>query len=165
MDLDVPRIVFLAYDPAIHKLDKPIARLNISYQSSKPRTSPSVDDEFRTKPRTDIPQKTRPLTRSLPFFRSFPRLAIRPIHVTLPKRATQTHPDSLAVAIVQSSDNMASKVVSAFLGPLTATALDEWLGQCDDGFAIHAATKAEKTPALTFMMASTWRRIINNVRT
>ncbi|KIJ46876.1 hypothetical protein M422DRAFT_29069 [Sphaerobolus stellatus SS14] len=43
---------------------------------------------------------------------------------------------------------MASKVVSAFLGPLTATALDEWLGQCDDGFAIHAATKAEKTPAL-----------------
>ncbi|KIJ26356.1 hypothetical protein M422DRAFT_272597 [Sphaerobolus stellatus SS14] len=79
---------------------------------------------------------------------SFPCLAIRPKHVTLPKRATQNHPSSLAVAIVQSSDNMASKVVPAFLGPLIATVLEEWLGQCDDGFAIHAATKAEKTPAL-----------------
>lgn len=43
---------------------------------------------------------------------------------------------------------MASKIVSAFDGPLTPTALDAWLGQCEDGFAIYASTKSEKTPDL-----------------
>ncbi len=43
---------------------------------------------------------------------------------------------------------MASKIVSAFDGPLTPTALDAWLGQCEDAFAIFASTKSEKTPKL-----------------
>jgi hypothetical protein len=43
---------------------------------------------------------------------------------------------------------MASKIVSPFSGPLTPTAIEVWLGQCKDGFAIYAATKAEKSPAL-----------------
>ncbi|KAF8957568.1 cytochrome P450 [Flammula alnicola] len=43
---------------------------------------------------------------------------------------------------------MASKIVSAFTGPLTPTAIEAWLGQCEDGFAIYAATKADKSPNL-----------------
>ena len=43
---------------------------------------------------------------------------------------------------------MASKVVSAFNGPITPTALEAWLGQCEDGFAIYTSTKSDKTPDL-----------------
>jgi hypothetical protein len=43
---------------------------------------------------------------------------------------------------------MASKIVSAFTGPLTPTAIEAWLGQCDDAFAIYAETKSEKSPDL-----------------
>ncbi|KIJ27270.1 hypothetical protein M422DRAFT_191235 [Sphaerobolus stellatus SS14] len=44
---------------------------------------------------------------------------------------------------------MASKILSPFVGPLTPSAIEEWLGQCEDGFTIYATTKNEKTPALT----------------
>ncbi len=43
---------------------------------------------------------------------------------------------------------MASKIVTAFDGPLTPTALDAWLAQCENAFAIYASTKSEKTPDL-----------------
>jgi hypothetical protein len=43
---------------------------------------------------------------------------------------------------------MASKIVSPFPGPLTPTAIESWLGQCEDAFAIYAATKSEKSPDL-----------------
>ncbi|KAF8524413.1 hypothetical protein BU17DRAFT_34665, partial [Hysterangium stoloniferum] len=43
---------------------------------------------------------------------------------------------------------MASRIIPPFLGPLTPTALEAWLGQCEDGFAIHASTKTDKTPTL-----------------
>ncbi|KAF8523447.1 hypothetical protein BU17DRAFT_18481, partial [Hysterangium stoloniferum] len=43
---------------------------------------------------------------------------------------------------------MALRIIPPFLGPLTPTALEAWLGQCEDGFAIHASTKMDKTPTL-----------------
>ena len=44
---------------------------------------------------------------------------------------------------------MASKIITPFTGPLTPTAIEAWLGQCEDGFAIYASTKPEKAPNLT----------------
>ncbi|KAF8519326.1 hypothetical protein BU17DRAFT_89994 [Hysterangium stoloniferum] len=44
---------------------------------------------------------------------------------------------------------MASKIITTFTGPLTATAIEAWLGQCEDGFAIYASTKMEKAPDLS----------------
>ncbi|KIM46896.1 hypothetical protein M413DRAFT_7592 [Hebeloma cylindrosporum] len=43
---------------------------------------------------------------------------------------------------------MASKIIPAFIGPLTPPALETWLGQCEDGFAIYAATKSATAVAL-----------------
>ncbi|KAF8511632.1 hypothetical protein BU17DRAFT_69582 [Hysterangium stoloniferum] len=44
---------------------------------------------------------------------------------------------------------MASKIITAFTGPLTATAIEAWLGQCEDGFAIYTSTKTDKAPDLS----------------
>lgn len=41
---------------------------------------------------------------------------------------------------------MAMKIIQPFLGPLTPTNLETWLGQCEDAFAIYAVTKSEKSP-------------------
>lgn len=43
---------------------------------------------------------------------------------------------------------MASKIIAPFVGPLTPTAIDDWLNQCVDGFAIYASTKTDKSPSL-----------------
>ena len=43
---------------------------------------------------------------------------------------------------------MASKIITPFIGPLTPTSIEAWLGQCEDGFAIYASTKTEKAPEL-----------------
>jgi hypothetical protein len=43
---------------------------------------------------------------------------------------------------------MASKIIAPFVGPLTPAAIDEWLSQCEDGFAIYASTKSDKSPEL-----------------
>ncbi|KAF8519009.1 hypothetical protein BU17DRAFT_35337, partial [Hysterangium stoloniferum] len=47
---------------------------------------------------------------------------------------------------------MALRIIPPFLGPLTPTALKAWLGQCEDGFAIHASTKTDKTPTVHSIM-------------
>jgi hypothetical protein len=44
--------------------------------------------------------------------------------------------------------SMASKIIPSFVGPITPSAIDKWLSQCKDGFAIYASTKSEKSPAL-----------------
>jgi hypothetical protein len=44
---------------------------------------------------------------------------------------------------------MASKIIAPFIGPLTPAAIDEWLNQCEDGFAIYASTKSDKSPDLS----------------
>jgi hypothetical protein len=43
---------------------------------------------------------------------------------------------------------MASKIIAPFAGPLSPAAIDEWLSQCEDGFAIYASTKTDKSPSL-----------------
>jgi hypothetical protein len=43
---------------------------------------------------------------------------------------------------------MASKIVPAFTGPLTPAAIEAWLGTCEDGFEVYAATKSEKAREL-----------------
>ena len=43
---------------------------------------------------------------------------------------------------------MASKIITAFSGPITSTALKAWLDNCEDGFAIHKATKSATAPEL-----------------
>jgi hypothetical protein len=43
---------------------------------------------------------------------------------------------------------MASKIIPSFVGPITPSAVDEWLSQCEDGFVIYASMKSEKSPAL-----------------
>jgi hypothetical protein len=43
---------------------------------------------------------------------------------------------------------MTSKIIVPFLGPVTPAAIDEWLHQCEDGFAIYASTKSDKSPQL-----------------
>ncbi|KAF8592149.1 hypothetical protein K439DRAFT_1234281, partial [Ramaria rubella] len=47
------------------------------------------------------------------------------------------------------SPTMASKIISPFVGLLSPSSIDEWLGQCEDGFHIYAATKTKKAPNLT----------------
>jgi hypothetical protein len=44
--------------------------------------------------------------------------------------------------------SMASKIIPSFVGPITPSAVDEWLSQCEDGFVIYASMKSEKSPAL-----------------
>ncbi|KAF8583591.1 hypothetical protein K439DRAFT_1246136, partial [Ramaria rubella] len=44
---------------------------------------------------------------------------------------------------------MASKIISPFVGPLLPSSINEWLGQCEDGFHIYMATKTKKAPDLT----------------
>lgn len=60
-----------------------------------------------------------------------------------PTAPTLPHLDAYAT-----HDVMASKIIAAFTGPITSTALKAWLDQCEDGFAIHTATKAATAPAL-----------------
>jgi len=43
---------------------------------------------------------------------------------------------------------MASRIIPPFAGPLTPTAIEAWLGLCEDGFAIYASTKTDKSPDL-----------------
>ncbi|KAF8578288.1 hypothetical protein K439DRAFT_1362476 [Ramaria rubella] len=43
---------------------------------------------------------------------------------------------------------MASKIISPFVSPLSPSAIDEWLRECEDGFHIYMATKTEKAPDL-----------------
>jgi hypothetical protein len=43
---------------------------------------------------------------------------------------------------------MASNIIPSFAGPITPSAIDEWLSQCEDGFEIYASTKSEKSPSL-----------------
>ena len=43
---------------------------------------------------------------------------------------------------------MALQIIPLFVGPLTPTAIEAWLGLCKDGFAIYALTKTDKSPAL-----------------
>ncbi|KAF9536257.1 hypothetical protein CPC08DRAFT_717855 [Agrocybe pediades] len=43
----------------------------------------------------------------------------------------------------------ASKLISPFTGPLTPTAIETFLGQCEDAFEIYAATKAATSPELS----------------
>ncbi|KAF8519741.1 hypothetical protein BU17DRAFT_34207, partial [Hysterangium stoloniferum] len=47
------------------------------------------------------------------------------------------------------TSTMASKIVTLFAGPLMPTAIEAWLGQCEDGFAIYASTKTEKASDLS----------------
>jgi hypothetical protein len=44
--------------------------------------------------------------------------------------------------------SMASKTIPSFVGPITPSAIDKWLSQCEDGFAIYASMKSKKSPAL-----------------
>jgi hypothetical protein len=44
---------------------------------------------------------------------------------------------------------MATKIIISFAGPLTSTAIEGWLGQCEDGFSIYTSTKTDKAPDLT----------------
>ncbi|KAF8512460.1 hypothetical protein BU17DRAFT_8625, partial [Hysterangium stoloniferum] len=47
------------------------------------------------------------------------------------------------------TSTMASKIITPFAGPLTPTAIEAWLGHCEDGFAIYASTKTDKAPDLS----------------
>ncbi|KAF8583665.1 hypothetical protein K439DRAFT_1254973, partial [Ramaria rubella] len=53
------------------------------------------------------------------------------------------------IPMTPASPTMASKIILPFVGPLLPSSIDEWLGQCEDGFHIYAATKTEKAPDLT----------------
>ncbi|KAF5374516.1 hypothetical protein D9615_009034 [Tricholomella constricta] len=82
-----------------------------------------------------------------PFFGTFPRPFQLPPRVALPK---QIIPPSLASQSPSPAllSTMASKIIAPFAGPITPSAINDWLSQCENGFAIYAATKSEKSPEL-----------------
>ncbi|KIJ37764.1 hypothetical protein M422DRAFT_259602 [Sphaerobolus stellatus SS14] len=71
-------------------------------------------------------------------------------HIALPSSIPSPSITSLSLPRLF-PNSMASKFIPEFHGPLTASSLTAWLGQCDDGFAIYSAMKTDKSPDLNVM--------------
>jgi hypothetical protein len=82
-----------------------------------------------------------------PFFGASPRpytpLRCAPLQTRPPSLSSTPRPPPAAPRVL-----MASKIIAPFAGPLMPAAIDEWLSQCEDGFAIYASTKTDKSPSL-----------------
>lgn len=84
---------------------------------------------------------------STPFFgSSLPPFQL-PRRIALPKPPL-TLSTTIHLPLSATTPTMASKIIPAFTGPLTPPALETWLGQCEDGFAIYTATKSSTAAAL-----------------
>lgn len=69
-----------------------------------------------------------------------------PRRIALPRHSNPSIRPTPSVPL--STPSMASKFIPVFNGPISATAIEAWLGQCTDGFIIYAETKGEKSPDL-----------------
>ena len=83
-----------------------------------------------------------------PFFgSSLPPFQL-PHRTALPKPSSPTMTTTRNLPDIATPLTMASKIIPAFIGPLTPPALETWLGQCEDGFVIYTAMKSRTAATL-----------------